>query len=144
VRRDRRSQRQLRLASSRTELVRTDDSALHWGSCVAIGVLAGFLSALLGIGGGVIVASLLILLVGFSSRRAVGTSLAAMLFTLPVGVLALTSIDAVRWRAAALIGAPALVGMLCGTWLGRRYSSRALGAAFGIFLVLNAIHLVLQ
>lgn len=67
-----------------------------------------------------------------------------MLFTLPVGVLALTSIDAVRWRAAALIGAPALVGMLCGTWLGRRYSSRALGAAFGIFLVLNAIHLVLQ
>ena len=120
------------------------DARLHWGSCAGIGVLAGFLSALLGIGGGAIVASLLILLVGFSSHRAVGTSLAAMLFTLPAGVIALASIDAVRWRAAALIGAPALAGMLCGTWLGRRYSSRALGVAFGVFLLLNALHLVLQ
>lgn len=121
-----------------------EDARLRWGSCAAIGVLAGFLSALLGIGGGAIIASLLILVVGFSSHRAVGTSLATMLFTLPAGVVALASIDAVRWGAAALIGVPALAGMFCGTWLSRRYSSRALGVAFGVFLLLNAAHLVLQ
>jgi uncharacterized membrane protein YfcA len=106
-------------------------------------VVTGFLSALLGIGGGVIVASLLILLAGFSGRRAAGTSLAAMLFTVPAAVVALASLDAVRWRSAALVGLPALAGMFCGTWIGRRFSSRSLKAAFGAFLLLNALHLVL-
>lgn len=116
----------------------------HWSRYAAIGVLVGFLSALLGIGGGAIVASLLVIFVGFSGHRAAGTSLAAMLFILPAGTLALTSIDAVRWRAAILLGVPAFVGVVCGSWLSRRISSRSLAVAFGAFLVLNAVHLVLQ
>lgn len=51
-----------------------------------IGLLAGFLSGLVGIGGGVIMVPAMILLLGFTQKQAQGTSLGILL--LPVGILA--------------------------------------------------------
>ncbi|NCT94437.1 MAG: sulfite exporter TauE/SafE family protein [Chitinophagaceae bacterium] len=51
-----------------------------------IGLLAGFLSGLVGIGGGVIMVPAMIFLLGFTQKQAQGTSLGILL--LPVGILA--------------------------------------------------------
>ena len=51
-----------------------------------IGILAGLLSGLFGIGGGIIIIPALVYIGGFSQLKAQGTSLAALL--LPVGILA--------------------------------------------------------
>lgn len=52
---------------------------------VLIGLVAGFLSGLIGIGGGVIIVPALVILAGFSQKLAQGTSLGILL--LPVGIL---------------------------------------------------------
>ena len=53
---------------------------------VIVGLSAGFLSGLIGIGGGVIIVPALVFLVGFTQKQAQGTSLGILL--LPVGILA--------------------------------------------------------
>lgn len=51
-----------------------------------VGLVAGFLSGLIGIGGGIIIVPALIILLGFSQKEAQGTSLGILL--LPIGILA--------------------------------------------------------
>ena len=82
-----------------------------------IGLAAGILSGLFGIGGGVIVVPALIFLVGLEQRTATGTSLAALL--LPVGILGVMTyarVGAVKFPVAALLA----LGILLGTALGAR------------------------
>ena len=82
-----------------------------------IGLLAGLLSGLFGIGGGIIVVPTLVLLLGLDLRSATGTSLAALL--LPVGILRVMTYartGTVRLPVAALLAC----GMLLGTALGAR------------------------
>jgi uncharacterized protein len=55
-----------------------------------IGFIAGILSGLLGIGGGVILVPILSILMGFSMHRAVGTSTAVLIFTSLGGIIAYT------------------------------------------------------
>jgi uncharacterized protein len=102
---------------------------------VLIGLAAGFLSALFGVGGGVVIVPLLILVVGFAPKPAAGTSLAA------IGVIALagTILYGIRGEVdygyAALVGLPAAVGAVAGSTLQQRVSARALTLAFSLLLV---------
>jgi uncharacterized protein len=107
-----------------------------------IGVAAGFFSALFGVGGGTIVVPLLIALLGFSERTATGTSLAAIGLTALFGVVSFGALGEVAWPEAAMIGLPAMVGTLAGTWLQQRLSSRLLGLGFAAFLVAVAVRLL--
>ena len=62
---------------------------MGWGTIallVLVGLAAGFLSGLIGIGGGVIIVPALVFFLGFTQKQAQGTSLGILL--LPVGILA--------------------------------------------------------
>ena len=109
-----------------------------------IGIAGGFLGALFGVGGGIVVVPLLIVLAGFEAREAAGTSLAVIGFTAVFGMLVFAALGEVHWRDAALVGAPAAVGTLFGTWLQQRVSSRALVLAFAAFIVVVAFRLLLE
>ncbi len=110
----------------------------------AAGVGVGILSALFGVGGGIVVVPLLILLAGFEGKPATGTSLAAIGLTAVFGVVAFVALDEVRWHEAALVGLPATLGTLAGTWLQQRVSSRLLTLLFAGFLVAVAVRLALE
>lgn len=107
-----------------------------------IGVAGGFFSALFGVGGAAIVVPLLILLLGFSERAATGTALAVIGCTALFGVVAFGALGEVAWPEAAMVGLPAMVGTLAGTWLQQRISSRALALGFAAFLVAVAVRLL--
>ena len=109
-----------------------------------IGVAAGFLSALFGVGGGIVVVPLLILLAGFGARRATGTSLAAIAITAVFGVASFAALDEVSWSHAALVGFPGMAGAIAGSRLQREVSSRLLTLSFAVFLVVVAVVLVLE
>ena len=107
----------------------------------AIGLSAGFFSALFGVGGGVIVVPLLIMVLGYSTRWATGTSLAAIAFTALFGMAAYGALGEVSWSDAALVGFPAVFGVLLGTWTQQRVPTRVLTVLLSLVLVAVAIRL---
>jgi uncharacterized protein len=107
----------------------------------AIGLSAGFSSALFGVGGGVIVVPLLILLLGYSTRWATGTSLAAIGLTALFGMTAYGVLGEVSWPDAALVGLPAVLGVLLGTWAQQHVPTRVLTLLLSVVLVAVAVRL---
>ena len=107
----------------------------------AIGLAAGFFSALFGVGGGVIVVPLLILLLGYSTHWATGTSLAAIGLTALFGMTAYGVLGEVSWPDAALVGFPAVLGVLLGTWAQQRVPIRVLNLLLSAVLVAVAVRL---
>jgi uncharacterized membrane protein YfcA len=108
---------------------------------LAIGLVAGFFSALLGVGGGLVLVPLLLLL-GFPERAAMATSLAAIGVIASVGVIAYGVRGEVDVAAAAVVGLPAALGAVAGTALQQRVTGRALGLGFAAFLVVVGVALL--
>jgi uncharacterized membrane protein YfcA len=106
---------------------------------LAIGLGAGLLSGLFGVGGGVLIVPALVFLLGYSSHMAVGTSLGALL--LPVGVLgalAYYRTGNLQLQASLLIALGLFIGAHFGARLALTLSAVQLSRAFAIFLVLVA------
>ncbi len=111
---------------------------------VLLGLMAGALSGLIGIGGGVIIVPALVLLFGFSQHQAQGTTLA--LLVPPIGILAAWTYykqGFVNLPVAGLI----CVGFIIGSYLGARtatvLSNVALERVFGVALLVLAIKMLL-
>jgi uncharacterized membrane protein YfcA len=110
---------------------------------VGIGLVAGFFSGVLGVGGGIVIVPLLVAGVAYRTKPAMATSLAAILFTSVAAAVAHAQAGDVAWRDAALIGLPATVGAVGGAWLHQRVTARGVTLAFAAFLVLTAAKLAL-
>jgi uncharacterized membrane protein YfcA len=110
---------------------------------VGIGLVAGFLAALFGVGGGVIVVPALVALLGFEIKRATATSLAAIGFTAVFGAIRYGISGHVHWTDAVLIGVPAIAGAAIGTRLQRVVSGRGLQVGFSLFMLATGCKLLL-
>jgi uncharacterized protein len=111
---------------------------------VLIGLVAGFFSALFGVGGGIVIVPLLMLAGGWEIRSASATSLAAIGITATAGVLIYTAHGEIKPLYAALVGVPAAVGALGGTALQQRVPVRTLSYLFAALLVAIAIKMLIQ
>jgi uncharacterized protein len=107
-----------------------------------IGVVSGFMSALLGVGGGLVIVPLVVLLAGFDSRVATATSLGAILLTALAGVTSFSLFDHVHWGGAAAVGLPAVAGAVVGVRLQAMITSRTLTLLFAIFVTVIAVVLL--
>jgi len=111
---------------------------------ILLGLTAGVLSGLIGIGGGVIIVPALVFLFGLSQHQAQGTTLA--LLVPPIGILAAWTYykqGYVDIRIAALVAIGFLVGSLLGAKLSTGLSNVVLEKVFGIALLLIAIKMIL-
>ena len=109
---------------------------------VLIGLAAGLFSALLGVGGGIVIVPLLLLTAGFEPRPATATSLAAIGIIATAGVVVYAFQGEVKPGAAAVVGLPAAVGAIGGTWLQQRLRTRTLTLAFAVLLAGLGIRLL--
>jgi uncharacterized membrane protein YfcA len=114
----------------------------RWLELGAIGTAAGVFSGLFGVGGGSIVVPLLVLWLGYGTREATGTSLAAIVVIAAIAGAVQVGYGNVDFGQAATIGLPAVGGVVAGTWLQQRISTKAITLAFSAFLVLMAVLLV--
>jgi len=108
-----------------------------------IGLLAGILSGLIGIGGGIIMVPLLLLL-GLSQHESQGTSLAVL--SVPVTALAAFNYfkeGFVDWKYAAIIAVFFVIGGYIGSKFAVQIDEKILKKIFGVILLLVAGKLIL-
>jgi len=109
---------------------------------IGIGLLAGFLSGILGIGGGVVMVPLL-LIIGFTQHQAQGTSLAAMLP--PVTLLAVLQYAKgghVDWKWALIISATFIIGGFLGSRIATSINDQLLKRIFGVLMLFIAVKMI--
>ncbi len=111
---------------------------------MAIGTLAGLFSGLFGVGGGTVIVPLLVLWLGYEERSATATSLAAIVFIATFAAAVQGLYGNVDVRDAALVGVPAVAGVLAGTWLQQRLQRRSIALLFAAVLVASAVELVVR
>jgi uncharacterized membrane protein YfcA len=110
---------------------------------LGIGLAAGFFGALFGVGGGIVIVPLLVLVCAFPQRSASATSLAAILVSAVAASITYAFHGEVKPGAAALVGLPAVVGVLLGTSLQQRVPVDKLTYGFAVLLAAVGIRLCL-
>jgi uncharacterized protein len=101
---------------------------------VAIGIVGGCLSGLLGVGGGIVMVPLLVLWAGYRQRDAHALSLGAIIPISLAGVLIYGAAGKVRLVDAAALTAGSIVGARIGASALARIEERPLKLVFGLFL----------
>lgn len=112
---------------------------------VVLGLLAGYLSGLVGIGGGIIMVPVLVLFFGFTQHKAQGTTLALLM--IPVGIFGVMNYHKtgnVDIKTALLL----CCGFVLGSYLGSRtaisLSQDALRKIFAVLMFIVAIRMFFQ
>ena len=108
-----------------------------------IGAVAGVLSGLLGIGGGIVLVPALVM-IGLGQHRAQATSLAAIVPIAIVGAALFGRADSVDVAAAVVLSAGSLVGARAGALLMHRLSEVVLARAFAVLLVVVAVVMLVR
>jgi uncharacterized protein len=111
---------------------------------LAIGLIGGTLSGLLGVGGGVIMVPLLVIWARYSQRDAHALSLGAIIPISLVSVATYGVAGKVRLLDAASLAVGAVFGARLGAGLLAQLDERVLKLAFGLFLIAVAVLLVVE
>jgi uncharacterized membrane protein YfcA len=105
-----------------------------------LGLVAGVLAGLFGVGGGILFVPTLVAL-GLSQHDAIGTSLLAIIPTALVGTWRQARYGNVRWRAALVIGIAAAAAAQGGAALAESLSGPTLRKLFAGLLALVALQI---
>lgn len=110
---------------------------------LAIGVGAGVLSGVFGIGGGIVIVPALIYLAKMPAQQAAGTSLAALVLPIGAAIGAATYYRAgqLHVRDALVISAGMAIGVYFGATLATHVDAMVLKRAFAVLMVLMAVKL---
>lgn len=111
---------------------------------VLIGVAAGFLSGLLGVGGGIIIVPLLVMYAGLSQHQGHATSLAAIVPIAAVGAATFAFNGEIDFGVAALLSLGALLGAPLGAKIMLASSERTLRALFAGLMIVSAVVLLIR
>ena len=112
---------------------------------ILIGLSAGLLSGVVGVGGGIIIIPLLMLLIGLDQHQAQGTSLAVMLP--PIGILAAWNYNKagfVEWKYALIIAATFIIGGYLGARWAVTVDARSLRKIFGVIMLIGGLKLIFK
>lgn len=118
-------------------------SSLYIIILIFIGLLAGLMSGLVGVGGGILIIPLLIFFLGFTQHEAQGTALFAMLP--PIGILAAINYykqGFVKWEYAAVIALTFVLGGYIGSKISLNLSQNIIQRIFGAIMLIGAIKLI--
>ena len=109
-----------------------------------IGLGAGVLSGLFGVGGGIIMVPAMVLLAGMTQQRASASSLAAIVPIAAVGAVIFGRADSVDLPAAAVLIVGSLVGVQVGARLMARIGDDRLRIGFAIVMIAIALTMLVS
>ena len=113
-------------------------------AAIGLGIAAGAVAGLFGVGGGIIFVPTLTLVLGLSQLEAEATSLLAIIPVAILGSWRQTRSGEVRWRDATVMGLLSVGTAVAGAFIADAAPERALLIGFAILLVVTAVLLVLR
>jgi len=116
-------------------------SASHVVIAIAVGLAAGVLAGLFGVGGGILFVPALTIVLGLEQHHAQGTSLLAILPTVAVGAWRQHRYGNVRWKPALVLGLAGIAGVVGGGFVAESLPGNVLRRLFATLLVLTAVQL---
>lgn len=121
-------------------------AGLDWSALgyLVSGVAMGLLSALFGIGGGIILIPILVTFFGYPQQLAAGTSIAVMGPIALVGAIRQSKPGLTNWRLGARFGAGAIPGAAVGAAVALWVSGPVLRGAFAVVLTLIGLRMLWQ
>ncbi len=114
------------------------------GGVLLLGVLAGILSGLFGIGGGVVIVPALVMLFGLSQQTAQGTTLAML--SIPVSIVAAinyTKAGMISWKVALMLAAGFMIGGFIGSKIAIGIDGAVMKKLFAILMIILAVKMLL-
>jgi uncharacterized membrane protein YfcA len=111
---------------------------------ILYGVLIGLVTGFLGAGGGFLLIPALVLLMRLPMKRAIGTSLFIISCNSLIGFLGDIGRHPIEWNLVLMITAIAVVGIFVGGYFNQRISSRKLKTAFGWFVLVAGIYIIIR
>ncbi len=112
-------------------------------AAVSLGLAAGVLSGMFGVGGGILFVPTLVAL-GLGQVEAGATSLLAIIPTAATGILRQRATGNLRARAAVILGAASIVGVEVGVRAAKAMDETLLRRTFGVRLLVVAVQLALR
>ena len=105
---------------------------------VLIGILAGLIGALCGVGGGIVMVPAFVKILGFDPKRAVATSLAVIVINATVATInnQRAAGSLIDWKTVAIVGLGVALAAWFGSDLMRSMSNSTLTRMFGVVLLL--------
>jgi uncharacterized protein len=107
----------------------------------ALGLVAGVLAGLFGVGGGILFVPTLTLVLGLTQIHAEASSLLAILPTAAAGAWRQRRYGNVRWRPALVVGLAAIAGVEAGVQIAEALPEHALRRLFGLLVLCVAAQL---
>jgi uncharacterized membrane protein YfcA len=105
---------------------------------IGLGLLAGVVAGLFGVGGGILFVPTLTLGLGLTQIHAEATSLLAIIPTVVAGTWRQQRYGNVRWRPALIIGLAAIGGVEAGVALAEELPQHILRKLFGVLMIVVA------
>ena len=110
---------------------------------LVLGMAAGILSGLVGIGGGIIIVPALVYFLGFSQHSAQGTVL--FMFLLPIGLLGVYNYwqdGYIDWRVALIMASTFFIGSFLGSKLSISLDATTVKRIFGVVILLISLKMI--
>jgi len=124
------------------------DGGVNWRSCLpralATGAVVGFLTGLLGVGGGFLIVPALTLVLGLPMGVAVGTSLVIIVINSAAGFVAHLGSVQIDWAVTGAFAVSAMAASLVAGRLGRGLSDKALKRGFAVLVLGVAVYVAAQ
>jgi uncharacterized membrane protein YfcA len=111
---------------------------MFWLACAVIGMIAGTLGGLLGVGGGIVMVPAFTRLLDLPVKQAVGTSMGVIFFTAVTASWRHWQLGNLQPRVVVLVAALSMVGAWIGASLTTRVNERTLRILFAVFLIVTA------
>jgi len=120
-------------------------SAISYPKLIVQSIIVGIITGFVGVGGGFLIIPSLVLFAGLTMKKAVGTSLMVMTISSLLGVLGdISSHVPIHYPFILLFSAFAIAGIIVGSYLTKYISDTKLKPAFGWFVLLMGIFVLIS
>lgn len=132
------------MIKGRKEPSDSDAQSIRHLSILLLGAFVGFLTGMVGVGGGFLIIPALTIWGKLPMKQAVGTSLAIIVFKSASGFLGSLGTVVLDWKFLFSVTAIAILGIFIGVYLSCKIDGKKLKPIFGWFILLMGVYIIIR